>query len=150
MYTFPAAESSSHPQYLFTGLITCGECGGSCIHRNAGKGKYKRPVWACKRSYDMGKAACPARVVPETILIEKTREVLGLGAEDALGRELVLSKIQKIVVPEPHQLTFYMKDGAVVPVPWQHRSRRESWTPEMREAARQKALAQKQKKEVKE
>ena len=98
----------------------------------------------------MGKAACPARVVPETILIEKTREVLGLGAEDALGRELVLSKIQKIVVPEPHQLTFYMKDGAVVPVPWQHRSRRESWTPEMREAARQKALAQKQKKEVKE
>ena len=150
MYTFSAAESSSHPQYLFTGLITCGECGGSCIHRNAGKGKYKRPVWACKRSYDMGKVACPSQKVPEYILIEKTKEVLGLGAEDALDRELLLSKVKKIIVPEPHQLVFNMKDGTTITVLWQHRSRRESWTPEMREAAREKALAQKQKKEVKE
>ena len=82
--------------------------------------------------------------------MDKTKEVLGLGAEDALDRELLLSKIKNIIVPEPHQLVFNMKDGTTITVLWQHRSRRESWTPEMREAARKKALAQKQKKEVKE
>ena len=131
----------SAPKYLFTGLISCGYCGGSYIHQISGKGKYKHPVWACRRNNELTKAACPAQAIPETILIEKTREVLGLGADTALDRELLLSKIQKIVVPEPHQLIFYMKDGTITTVPWQHKSRRESWTPEMREAARQKSLA---------
>ncbi len=140
----------SEPKYLFTGLISCGQCGGSYIHRSAGKGKYKHPIWTCQRYFDLGKATCSAKAIPEYILIEKTKEVLGLGAEDALGRELLLSKVKKIIVPEPHQLVFNMQDGTTVTMPWQHRSRRESWTPEMREAARKKALAQKQKKEVKE
>ncbi len=141
MYTFSITESGSHPQYLFTGLVSCGQCSGSYIHRNAGKGKYKHPTWACRRNYELGKAVCPAQAIPETILIEKTKEVLGLGADVALDRELLLSRVQKIEVPEPHQLIFYMKDGTVATVPWQHKSRRESWTPEMREAARQKSLA---------
>ena len=36
---------------------------------------------------------------------------------------------------------FRFKDGSEKQVMWQNHSRRESWTPEMREAARQKALA---------
>ena len=127
---------------LFTGLIKCGQCGGSYVHRNTGKGKYKHPVWTCRRYYELGKAVCPAQSISETILIEKTKEVLGLGAEDALDRELLLSKVKKIVVPEPHQLIYYMKDDTITTIPWQHKSRRESWTPEMREAARQKTLKQ--------
>ena len=141
LYASPYPDSSSHPQYLFTGLITCGQCGGSYIHRNAGKGKYKHPVWVCRRSFELTKAACPSQIIPETILIEKTREVLGLSTDDVLDRELLLSKIQKIVVPEPHQLVFYIKDDTITTVSWQHKSRRESWTPEMREEARQKSLA---------
>ena len=113
MYAFSTAESSSHPQYLFTGLVSCGQCSGSYIHRNAGKGKYKHPVWTCRRYYELGKAVCPAQAIPETILIEKTKEVLGLSANVALDRELLLSRVQKIVVPEPHQLIFYMKDGTL-------------------------------------
>lgn len=134
-------QAKSNEPRLFAGLIRCGYCGGSFAHRY-NNSIYKRPVWVCRRNNEFTKAACPSQSIPETILIEKTREVLGLNASDALDRELLLSKIEKIVVPEHHKLVFYLKDGTTtVSVEWQYKSRSESWTPEMREAARQKALA---------
>lgn len=137
-----AKDSAKHNEsYLFTGLMRCGQCGGSYTHRYMGQGKYRHPGWSCRRYVELTKAACPSQSIPESILIEKTREVLGLNANDVLDRELLLSKIGKIVVPEHHKLIFHLKDGTTVSVEWQYKSRSESWTPEMREAARQKALA---------
>lgn len=54
--------------------------------------------------------------------------------------ESLRNRIQKIIVPEGNVLIFHLIDGTSVKRTWEDRSRRESWTPEMREKARQKAL----------
>ena len=48
-------------------------------------------------------------------------------------------KITEILVPEFNKLVFVLCDGHLVEKVWQDRSRRESWTDEMRQAAREKA-----------
>ena len=70
-------------------------------------------------------------------MIEKTKEVLSI---DAIDREVLSCKLQEIIVPAHNQLHYILKDGTVVNVEWQHHSRKESWTPEMKQAAREKAL----------
>ena len=85
----------------------------------------------------MGKDVCPSRKIPEDILIAKTKEVL---AVDELNRDVLLDQVQQIIVPANHHLQYILKDGRTVDVEWWHRSRSESWTDEMREAARQRAL----------
>jgi len=47
--------------------------------------------------------------------------------------------VAEIIVPGHNRLTFNMKDGSTVETEWRHRSRRESWTYEMKEAAAEKA-----------
>ena len=128
--------------HLFSGLIKCGQCGSSYVRRNRGKGKYKRPVWICHRFSDMGKDVCASQAVPENILIEKTCELLNVSE---LTREVITEQIERIEVPEPNHMVYVLKDGTPVDVLWRHHSRRESWTPEMKDAARQRAIAQRRK-----
>ena len=123
--------------HLFCGMIKCGLCGSIFVRRNNGKGKYKRPIWICRRFTELGKAVCPSQAIPESILIEKTKEILGV---PELTRDIITEQIQRIEVPEPNHIVYVLKDGTPVDVLWQHHSRRESWTPEMREQARQKTL----------
>ena len=59
--------------------------------------------------------------------------------------EAVINQIEKIVVPEPNHLIFKLKNGTEIERIWKDRSRKESWTPEMRESARQKALQRREK-----
>ena len=145
-------DNRAHPlilpkdSHLFTGLIKCGVCGGAYVHRSRGKGQYKRPVWICHRYSELGKGVCQSQAIREDILIEKTREVLGTAE---LTREILTEQIIKIEVPEPNHLVYIFKDGTPIDVLWQHHSRRESWTPEMKEAARQHAIAQHRKEEGK-
>ena len=49
-------------------------------------------------------------------------------------------KIENIIVPQANSLLFVFKDGHTVKQTWKDRSRKESWTPEMKEQARLKAL----------
>lgn len=136
-----AKKPKGNANYLFTGLIKCGYCGGSFVHRTNGKGKYKQPVWICRRFAELGKAVCPAKSIPEPILIEKTKDVLSLGVDNTLSREYLLEKFSEIIVPAPQQLIYCFRDGTEVAVEWQHKSRSEGWTPEMRQAAREKTMA---------
>jgi len=46
--------------------------------------------------------------------------------------------LQEIRVPGPGLLAFVYADGRRVELPWINPSRRDSWTPAMKEAARQK------------
>jgi hypothetical protein len=48
--------------------------------------------------------------------------------------------ISKIVVKERNLFLFVFKDGHTAAISWKDRSCRESWTPEKREAARNKTL----------
>ena len=49
-------------------------------------------------------------------------------------------KIERIVIKPENLVEFTLKDGTVRELKWKDRSRSESWTPEMKEAARQKTL----------
>ena len=125
------------PYHLFHGLILCGYCGRLYGYHRTNIKKYDKAVWTCPSFYIMGKDVCPSQKIPEDILITKTKEVLGV---DELNRDLLLDQVQQIIVPANHHLQYILKDGRTVDVEWRHRSRSESWTREMREAARQRAL----------
>ena len=50
------------------------------------------------------------------------------------------TKIKKIIVKENNMLEVHFVNGKVEVIIWKDRSRSESWTPEMREKARQRNL----------
>ncbi len=131
---------SPHRVTLFTGLIRCGLCGKNFRHKiaNAGK-KCEKPVWCCSTFNTRGKNACPAQQIPENILITKTAEILGITDFD---RETLMKQIKEIHVPKHYCLVYVFHDGHTEEVTWQHKSRRESWTPEMKQKARENARRQ--------
>ncbi len=115
--------------YPYTGLIRCGKCGASYRRKHASAGtRYEKIVWICATFNTLGKAECDSQQIPEDILDAKVAEVGGLDG------------ILEIVIPGRNRLIFTMKDGSVHESEWENHSRKNSWTPEMREAARQKAL----------
>ena len=65
-------------QKLFSGLIVCGCCGSAYIRKYTNAKSGDRPVWICNQYVRCGKAVCQSQRIPETILIEKTKKVLGL------------------------------------------------------------------------
>ncbi len=126
------AKGTSHNLYPFSGIIRCENCGK----------KYKRKttvgkaVWKCTTFEREGKAYCPAKQIPEATLYAASTEVLGLSEfNEAIFKE----KIEEIRVPEPNRLIFVFRDGHTNEKVWMDRSRRESWTEDMRQAAREKA-----------
>ena len=134
-----AAHDNS--EKLFTGLIVCGDCGGAFLRKYTNAKRSDRPVWVCQRYFKYGKAACNSQRIPETILIDKTCEVLRVSE---ISREVVAEKICRILVPEHNRLIYELRDGPAVEVTWEHKSRRFSWTDEMRQAARERAIKQRQ------
>ncbi len=123
---------------LFTGIIHCMLCGKSYCRRTANAGgAYQKPAWRCSTCNLYGREACPAQQIPEKILIAKTSEVLGA---DDWDRDKLMGAIVQIQVPGPNRLVYVFTDGHTQEVTWQHPSRRESWTEEMKQAAREKRL----------
>lgn len=119
-------------RYSFSSIIRCGICGKKYKRKNR-KGKV---AWYCSAFLQEGKNACPSRQVPESVLHALSCEVLGLDEFDAAAFR---NEIAEIVVPEPSKLIFVFQDGHIAEKEWQHASRRESWTDEMRQAARERA-----------
>lgn len=117
--------------YPFSGLMTCGCCGKRYRRKTVRSGI----VWTCSTYNSLGKAFCSSKQVPDQTLTAVTSEVLG-----GFSYELVQSRIREIVVCDNNRLVFILEDGTEAERIWQDRSRRESWTPEMKEAARQKSL----------
>jgi site-specific DNA recombinase len=125
--------------YPFSSMIKCGAC-GSNFKRITING---RTFWNCRSYQDAGKNKCHSKRIPETTLESTAAEVLGL---DAFDEEVFKAQIERIDVPSANRLIFVFKDGRIEERTWKDRSRAESWTPEMREAARQRSLNQKGKK----
>lgn len=125
-------------EYPFTGLIRCGFCGGYFRRKIANAGsKYAKPVWICNTFNTYGKDVCSAQQIPENMLMEKTSKVLGTADWD---RETLLSYISEIWVPEHNLLMYVFRDGHTEEVAWQNPSRRESWSEEMKQTARERQL----------
>lgn len=125
-------------QYPFTSLLRCGQCGKHYQRRIALAGsKYEKPVWMCATYGLYGKDACPSQQIPENILTAKTMEVLGV---ETLDENALRQQISEIQVPDYGQLAYLFKDGRVVVANWKNPSRSESWTDEMKQAARERQL----------
>jgi ArsR family metal-binding transcriptional regulator len=74
--------------------------------------------------------------VPESTLETVTRDALGL---DEITADALHNKITAIRVENGNRLVFCFPDGTEAVKMWTDRSRAESWTDEMKEAARQYA-----------
>lgn len=138
------AGKASQPQissghYLFTGLVRCGQCGKMFFRKIRNRNtKYAKPVWSCSLFDTIGKEACPAKQIPEKILIAKTTEMLGTADWE---RERLLQEVKLIKALEDNTLVYIFRDGHSRETRWQNPSRRESWTEEMKQKAREKSLA---------
>jgi hypothetical protein len=71
----------------------------------------------------------------------KTAQALGIASFD---EKLMRLHIAEIRIPARNQLIFVFQDSRQVRLDWEHTSRSHSWTPEMREVARQRTLQQNQ------
>ena len=110
--------------YPFTGIITCAECGKHYRRKMKKTGS----VWICSTYNTLGKAACQSKAIPESVLIDIVDEVGGIG------------NLTAIQAANNNTLVLTLTSGQQIVKQWLDRSRRESWTPEMREAARQRKM----------
>lgn len=124
----------------FSGLIHCGLCGNTYKRVTYRKKHY----WNCTTFQTKGKSECAAKRIPEETLEVLTCEVLGEGSIDS---DMVRSKITAIRAEKNNVVVYCMDDGSEIVKRWKDRSRAESWTPEMKEKARQRALQARRKKE---
>ena len=119
--------------YPFTGKLNCAICGKNYRRKSNARG----PIWMCVTFNRYGKDACASKQIPEDTLLTVTANVLGLPDFDAA---VFAEKVSGIQVCIGNKLIYRMTDGTEREAEWKDRSRSESWTAEMREAARQKAL----------
>lgn len=123
--------------YAFTGRLVCAICGKHYRRRitNA-TSKYARPAWICATFKQLGKSACPSKQIPESILLASTTEVMQL---PQFQEDIFQEQIKEIKVAQSNRLIFIFNDGRERETVWQSRSRRESWSKDMRQASREKA-----------
>ena len=112
-------------EYDFKGMVFCGICG----NRYARKKNYKKYVWRCHVFHNQGKAKCPSKQVPDELLKDKAKD---------FDKE-----ISKIIVFPNNQLKFIFVYNSEVITTWEQTSRKNSWTEDMKETARQKTLLRK-------
>ena len=115
-------KGSATQRYPYSGKIVCAKCG-----KNFRRRKTKTQiVWMCSTFNTKGKAYCAAKQIPETTLDAILAEIPG-----------GIDAVATIVADDNNTLHFRMRDGTTLTHTWKDRSRAESWTPEMREEARQ-------------
>lgn len=119
-------------RYPFSGMIVCGNCGKHFGRKTT----HGRISWQCMTFQFDGKDACPAKQIPEPTLLSVCCEVLGIAEFD---ERVFGERVSGIRVTAPNELLFTLADGRSVTKVWKDRSRKESWTEEMKEAARQRS-----------
>jgi DNA invertase Pin-like site-specific DNA recombinase len=120
---------------VFTGMIRCSRCGKSYKRVN----NHGRLGYNCSTYQRKGKQACSGKSIPETTLIAESTAALGLSSfEESIFKD----RIDHIEVLEPNHMLFVFKDRHTIERVWKDYSRAESWTPEMKEAARRRTLSQ--------
>jgi len=105
-------------EYAFTGKIICAKCGKHYRRKTTATG----PVWICSTYNSLGKSACPSKAVPEPVLLELAADI----------------PFDEIIAEDGNILRFKRGGGECIRQ-WKDRSRSESWTPEKRAAAGEKA-----------
>ena len=125
--------SKNPPTHDFTGLIRCMNCGKNYQRKiSHPRDKYRRVFWNCVTFLREGKEQCYAKQIPEEILETLTADVLSLSKFDP---DVMKTKISEIQIPEWNKVRFILKNGNIIEKEWQDRSRKDSWTAEMKQKA---------------
>lgn len=118
------ATPEKHPNGTpFTGKIICGFDGCNYIRCNTGT----RPVWKCSRYKKGGPALCDSRQIGESELYESINNIM--------DETSFFERIKQIVVYPDFRLKFVFINGEVINTTYRERSRKESWTADMKKAA---------------
>ena len=131
--TFEATKKWTMPIHNWGGMIRCPNCG--CNYRRTLKNG--TPGWICPTYYTEGKAYCQSKKIPEDTM--KTAIMASLGMETWLP-EVFQNQVDHMIASGPNTIELHLTDGKVETIEWKDRSRRESWTLEMKEKARQNAF----------
>lgn len=119
----------------FRGMMRCGICGKAYTYRTTAHNE----IWRCSLAVTKGSKACSAKQVPDKMIKEAANYILGM---DEFNEAYFNSVVKTIIVMPENRLVFHMKDESSKGFTWKDRSRKESWTPEMRKQARLRALKQ--------
>ena len=116
-------------RYPLSGKIVCGNCGKHYSHKTT----HGKVAWQCVTFLYRGKALCAAKQIPEDVLYGIICESLGI---DEFDEELFEERVKELRITAPNEVKVVFADGRSELHAWKDRSRSESWTDEMREAAR--------------
>ena len=122
------ASHDIDPVYPFTNLIKCSSCGGTYRRRKCNGKVY----YHCRNKIVKMGIDCKAQQIPDPELYRMSREVLGV---DEIDEKTLKAQIVRIDALPNQEVDFVFKDGHVIRKQWAFKSRRESWTPEMRAQA---------------
>ena len=115
-------------RYPLTNLVKCTCCGGTYRRRKCnGKAYYQ-----CGNRINKNGIECTAKQIPEPELIRMACEVLGVNEID---EKALKAKVDYIDALPNQEVDFILRDGQSIRKQWAFKSRRESWTPEMRAQA---------------
>jgi len=124
---------TTKPEHPFSGKLVCGVCGGSFHMKETHGG----PVWTCGKFNRFGKSVCTSKHIPEDVLINNSATALG---QTAFDEQTFGDRVDRIQACNDNTLIYRFKDGTVTKVKWKDKSRSQSWTDEMKEAARQRTF----------
>ncbi len=134
-FTEEASKRPPKKKSAFTGKILCTRCGKKYCRASSGGTK----IWNCRTYKLLGPTGCPSKQIHEDALYSITTEVLGLEKFDPV---IFQAQICSMRVEPKQTLVYCFWDGHEEKRQWRTPSRRDSWSPEMREKARQRSLAQ--------
>ena len=120
---------NSKVRYPYSGKIICSCCGDRYRHKRT---KYSS-FWVCNTFNTKGKVECQSKVVTDSELDRIT-----LGIIDSLDD--IDKVVDYIEVQSNNTLIYHLLGGNIMDFKWIDKSRKDSWTPEMKEKARQKTL----------
>ena len=127
-----ASSGNKRNKFPFSGMIRCGLCGRGFSHKVTPFNE----IWKCSYSDKRGIEACAAKQVPNQKIIEAANHVLN---RNSFNEAYFKSKVEWIEVFPEQKLILHMINQTSKEYEWKS-SRSDSWTPEMREQARIKAL----------
>ncbi len=126
-------KPASH--YPLSGMIKCGCCGSAYSHKsNRGESK-----WRCNRA-KYNKAYCSNKEIPTKAIIEVLASLLG-----TVDEETIKEKVKFITAYPGNRLVVHLTNGSSQEAVWKMPSRKDSWTAEMKEKARRRNYANRNK-----
>lgn len=121
--------------YPFRSIVVCGQCGHMYLRKQS---KY-RVYWICHLYVGYGKEKCSAKQISQQELERVSCEALNM---DVFEPTKVEKNIKQIVIYNDNTMKFIFFDGKEVIKEWKVLSRKDSWTPEMREKAAERSRQQ--------